>query len=220
VTGSFDDAISECSRVLKVRGRVLPSTLSDARLWAEKAGGEQMAGETRIGASEGPCRRVWLDPVPDAYPPAVRAIRRADMVVLGPGSLFTSVLPHLAVPGLAEAVASARGLRVYVCNVMTQPGETDGFDAVEHVEAILTAARGSIDEVVVHEGPLDPASAAIYAASDQVPVAADRERLEALGLRVLGGDVAEAGSLVRHDPTELAALLTRRLHEHSELTRA
>jgi uncharacterized cofD-like protein len=213
VTGSFDRAVQECSAVLKVRGRVLPSTLEQIRLWAERADGEAVCGETRIAAGQGPCRRVWLDPEPAAHPPALEAIRDADLVLLGPGSLFTSVLPHLAVPELAEALASARGRRAYVCNVMTQPGETDGFDAADHLERVLEAVPGGVDTVVVHEGPLDAEAAAAYAAQGQEPVAADHERLRGLGARVVAGDLAEAGRVVRHSPEALAAVLLELVRE-------
>ena len=207
VTGSFDRAVQECGAVLKVRGRVLPSTLEQIRLWAERLDGEAVCGETRIAAGQGPCRRVWLDPEPAAHPPALEAIRDADLVLLGPGSLFTSVLPHLAVPELAQAVASTRAQRAYVCNVMTQPGETDGFDAADHLERVLEAMPGGVDMVVVHDGPLDPAAAAAYAAQGQEPVIADHDRLRALGARVVAGDLAEAGRVVRHSPEALAAVL-------------
>lgn len=207
VTGNFDLAIQECSRVLKIRGRVLPSTLAQISLWAERADGTRVHGESAITSGEGPCRRVWLEPQPAAHPPALEAIADADLVLLGPGSLFTSVLPHLAVPELVDAIGAARGLRAYVCNVMTQPGETDGFDAADHLERVLEAAHGSVDLVLVHEGPLDPAAAAAYAAQGQVPVRADRERLRALGVRVLARDLAEEGRMVRHSPEALAGAL-------------
>ena len=207
VTGGFDLAVQECSRVLKIRGRVLPSTLEQIRLWAERADGQAVCGETRIAAGDGPCRRVWLEPQPTAHPPALEAIARADLVLLGPGSLFTSVLPHLAVPELAEALAAAPGRRAYVCNVMTQPGETDGFDAADHLERVLEAVPGGVDLVLVHEGPLDADAAAAYAAQGQEPVNADRGRLEKMGVGVVGGDLAEAGTVVRHSSEALAAVL-------------
>jgi uncharacterized cofD-like protein len=207
VTGGFDVAIQECSRVLKIRGRVLPSTLEQIRLWAERADGRAVCGENRISAGDGPCRRVWLEPEPTAHPPALEAIADADLVLLGPGSLFTSVLPHLAVPQLAEALAAAPGRRAYVCNVMTQPGETDGFDAADHLERVLEAVPGGVDLVLVHEGPLDADAAAAYAAQGQEPVNADRGRLEAMGVGVVGGDLAEAGTVVRHSSEALAAVL-------------
>ena len=213
VTGSFDHAVRECSRVLKIRGEVLPSTLAQIRLWAERVDGEVVSGETRIAGGTGPCRRVWLDPKPPAHPPAVEAVRRADLVLLGPGSLFTSVLPHLAIPELAQAVAETDALRVYVCNVMTQPGETDGFDAADHAERVLEAIPGGLDVVVVHDGPLDPAAAATYLAQDQEPVDPAIDRLEALGVRVVAADLAEAGTVVRHAPDALARVLLELAHE-------
>ncbi len=117
------------------------------------------------------------------------------------------MLPHLAVPELAEAVAGAPGRRAYICNVMTQPGETDGFDAVDHLERVLEAVPGGVDTIVVHEGPLDPEGAAAYAAQGQEPVAVDHARLQALGIRVVAGDLAEAGRVVRHSPEALAPVL-------------
>ena len=139
------------------------------------------------------------------HPPAITAINEADLLLLGPGSLFTSVLPHLSVPRLARAVIGCSAQRVYVCNVMTQPGETDGFTAADHLEKVLDAAPGGVDVIVVHEGPLDPAATAAYAAQGQEPVRVDHERLEAMGVRVVGADLAEEGRVVRHSPEALAA---------------
>lgn len=207
VTGSFDMAVRECGRVLKIRGDVLPSTLTQIRLWAERADGEVVCGETRIAAGSGPCRRVWLDPLPAAHAPALRALDRADVILLGPGSLFTSVLPHLAVPELAAAVSQSGALRVYVCNVMTQPGETDHYSAADHLERVLEAAPGSVDVVVVHRGALDPAAVASYGAQGQHPVPVDLDRLADLGVRVVAADVAEVGRAVRHAPQALARVL-------------
>ena len=128
-------------------------------------------------------------------------------MLLGPGSLFTSVLPHLAVPELARAVAGAPGLRAYVCNMMTQPGETDGFGAVDHVRTVLEAVPGGVDVAVVHEGPLDPEGVAAYAAQGQEPVGADRAELARMGVRVVSGDLAEPGRVVRHSSDALGALM-------------
>jgi uncharacterized cofD-like protein len=207
VTGNFDLAIQECSRVLKIRGRVLPSTLAQIRLWAEREDGSHVSGETRIAAGPGACRRVWLEPEPAAYPPAVAAIEDADLVLLGPGSLFTSVLPHLAVPEIARALAASEAPRAYICNVMTQPGETDGFDAADHLARVLDAAPAGVDLVLVHEGPLDPAAIAAYARLGQEPVHADHERLHGMGVRVIAGPFAEEGAVVRHAPAALATAL-------------
>jgi uncharacterized cofD-like protein len=207
VTGDFDLAVQECSRVLKIRGAVVPSTLDQVRLWAERVDGTVVCGETNIAAGFSPCQRVWFDPAPEAYLSAVQALGRADVIVLGPGSLFTSVLPHLAVPDIARAVQDAHGLRVYVCNVMTQPGETDGFDAVDHISRVLAVIPGGIDVVVLHEGSFDPAAVAAYAAMGQVPVEIDRARLAGLGVRVVTAPLADAGGVVRHSPQALANVL-------------
>jgi uncharacterized cofD-like protein len=215
VTGNFDLAIQECSRVLKIRGRVLPSTLDQISLWAERADGSLVSGETRIAAGPGACRRVWLDPSPVAHEQAVRAIEEADMVLLGPGSLFTSVLPHLAVPAIADAIARSTASRAYICNVMTQPGETDGFDAADHLARVLDAAPGSVDHVLVHEGALDPVATAEYARLGQEPVHADREHLARLGVRVVAGHFAEEGTPVRHSPQALAAALMDLVRENA-----
>src|SRR5450631_4033900 len=207
VTGDFDLAIQECSRVLKIRGAVVPSTLRQVRLWAERIDGTVVCGETNIAAGFAACQRVWFDPAPEAYPPAIAALQRADVIVLGPGSLFTSVLAHLAVPEIAQAVRESRGLRVYVCNVMTQPGETDGFCAGDHIGRVLDAVPGGVDVVVLHEGDFDPQAIAAYASMGQVPVEIDRARVEALGVRVVTAPLADAGRVVRHSPQALASVL-------------
>lgn len=207
VTGSFDEAVREASRVLKVNGRVIPGTLEHVRLWAEREDGSEACGETLIASGVGACRRVWLDPEPAAHPDALAAIADADLVLLGPGSLFTSVLPHLAVGEIAEAVSQATGLRVYVCNIMTQPGETDGLDALAHLDRVLEMAPGGVDVVVVHDGRLEPAALATYAAQGQEPVAIDIVALETRGVRVVAADIAEDDHAVRHAPEALGDLL-------------
>ncbi|MDA2953775.1 MAG: uridine diphosphate-N-acetylglucosamine-binding protein YvcK, partial [Actinomycetota bacterium] len=207
VTGSFDEAVRECSRVLKVNGRVIPGTLQHVRLWAEREDGSESCGETLIASGRGACRRVWLDPEPSAHSDALAAIADADLVLLGPGSLFTSVLPHLAVREIADAVRGAQGLRVYVCNIMTQPGETDGKDAVHHLDRVLEMIPGGVDVVVVHAGALDGASVAHYGAQGQQPVVVDVGALAERGVRVVTADVAESDRVVRHEPERLADVL-------------
>jgi uncharacterized cofD-like protein len=208
VAGGFDLAVEESSRVLKIHGRVLPSTLAQVRLWAQRMDGSRVRGESEITGGGGPCRRVWLEPLqPPAHTPALEAVAQADLVTLGPGSLFTSVLPHLAVRDIAGAIAAAPGMRAYICNVMTQPGETDGYDAAEHLARVLEAIPGGVDVVVVHDGPLDPAAVAAYGAEGQEPVRVDPAALDALGVRVLAADLAERGQAVRHAPDALGAAL-------------
>lgn len=141
VTGSFERALLESSRVLNIRGQVLPATLKDVTLVGELVGEDRavsvVAGESKITAAPGAIQRVYLQPedVP-AYPGAIRAILDADLIVLGPGSLYTSLMPNLLVPDLAAAIRASRALRVYVCNVATQPGETDGYSVQDHVAVL------------------------------------------------------------------------------------
>jgi len=217
VTGSFDEAVREASRVLKVNGRVIPGACEHVRLWAERADGSEACGETLIASGVGACRRVWLDPEPAAHPDALAAIADADLILLGPGSLFTSVLPHLAVGGVAEAVQSAQGLRVYVCNIMTQPGETDGLDAATHLDRVLEMVPGGVDVVVVHDGALEPSAIAHYRAQGQEPVVADIPALTARGVRVVAADIAEDDQVVRHAPEALADVLEPLAREGAEM---
>ncbi len=166
LTGSFEEAVAESGRVLSVHGRVLPSTLRQVHLAAEVAlphepVSVQVVGESRIPAVAGRIRRVWLEPEqPPAFPAAIRAILTADMVVVGPGSLYTSILPNLLVPDIAAALRATRALRVFVCNVATQPGETDGFSCQDHLAVVADhVGRGLFDLVLVNnafEGALPP----------------------------------------------------------------
>ena len=141
VTGSFDEALLAAERVLAMEGRVLPSTLEDVALVADietKTGMQQVVGESAIPKLNGRIRKVSLQPGNvRAYPPALKAIFQADLVVMGPGSLYTSILPNLLVPDLAEALRHARGLKVYICNLATQPGETDNYNVADHVATLL-----------------------------------------------------------------------------------
>src|SRR6266508_496238 len=137
ITGNFEEAIRESSRVLAVRGQILPSTLENVTLCAELVDQHHVEGESKISESTQPIRRVYLQPErPQAYPDAVKAILEADIVIVGPGSLYTSVLPNMLVEGVAKALLSTDALKVYVCNVATQRGETDGFRAQDHVAAL------------------------------------------------------------------------------------
>lgn len=142
ITGSFEEAVAESGRVLAVHGRVLPSTLIDVKLQADvvlpHSGSEvRIEGESRIPNAPGSIRRVWLEPGnPPAYPEAIQAILAADLIVIGPGSLYTSILPNLLVADLVEAIRASRALKIYVCNVATQPGETDGYSVGDHLRAL------------------------------------------------------------------------------------
>lgn len=161
LTGSFEEAVAESGRVLSVYGRVLPSTLHDVQLVADKTlphiGGEvRVHGESEIPKIRGKVRRVWLEPNnPPAFPKAIQAILKADMVVIAPGSLFTSILPNLLVPDISAAIRSSQAFKVFICNVATQQGETDGYDCFDHIEAIDTHIGDDLFDLVIANTDLD-----------------------------------------------------------------
>ncbi len=211
ITGDFEQAVREMSKVLAIRGRVLPSTLSHVNLLAEMEDGTCVEGETAIVAYPARIRRMHLKPPdPPAPPEAVEAIRQADVVVLGPGSLFTSVIPNLLVPAIADALQATDAIRIYVCNVMTQPGETDNFTASDHVRAIEAhVGRRVFDYVLVNTRMPSPEMLERYRASGQEMVVPDVDRIRAMGYRVVTGDFISESDFVRHDPTRLAEAILR-----------
>jgi uncharacterized cofD-like protein len=215
ITGKFDTAIKESSRVLNIKGLVLPATLTNVRLGATLANGTTILGETNISASTQPIVQLFLDP-PDADPPAevISAIREADAIILGPGSLYTSILPNLLVRRIVREIEAASCAKIYVCNVMTQPGETDSFTASQHVRTLLEHAGARICEyVIVNEQPPQRLLEA-YAEEGQIPVEADRAAIEALGLRVVGANVISETQTVRHDPKKLVEVLIKVIDEY------
>ena len=155
ITGSFEDAIAESGRVLSVSGRVLPSTLHDVRLVADVmlpylVSEVRVEGESQIPESTGKVRRVWLEPIgPPAYPQAIQAILSADLIITGPGSLFTSILPNLLVPDIADAIRASKALKLYVCNVATEPGETDQYSCQDHIRALENHAGGGLFDIAI-----------------------------------------------------------------------
>lgn len=206
ITGDFEQAIKESSKVLAVRGQVLPSTLHNVVLRARLADGREIAGESDIPLARGAVRRVYLDPAdPPALPEALAALEAAEVIVLGPGSLYTSVIPNLLVKGVAEAIRRSQAVKVYVCNVMTQPGETDGYTVSDHVRAILDhAGPGLIDCVLVNTLPVPAHLRRKYEEQGAEPVTYDAERLAELGVTPIPGELASLTDLVRHEPEELA----------------
>jgi len=158
ITGSIEEAVAESGRVLAVYGRVLPSTLNNVQLVADvmlphMVSELRIEGESQIPKSNGKVRRVWLEPNnPPAFPDAIKAILSADLILIGPGSLYTSILPNLLVPDFSEAIRASRAHTFYICNVATQPGETDGFTCGDHIQAIEEHAdEGLFDVVVINE---------------------------------------------------------------------
>ena len=155
ITGSFEEAIVESARVLAVQGRVLPSTLMDVHLAAdievpEKEARVKVRGESKIPMAAGQVKRIWLEPSnPPAYPPAIQAILSADLLIIGPGSLFTSILPNLLVPDIVEAIKASKALKFYICNLATQPGETDGYSSGDHVYTIEKHVGGRLFDLIL-----------------------------------------------------------------------
>jgi uncharacterized cofD-like protein len=214
VTGNFDQAIKGAGRVLNIKGRVLPSTLSNVKLGAELADGTVILGETNISGSHQPITRLFLDPAQAEPPAEVReAIREADAIVLGPGSLYTSILPNLLVHDITQEIAAANCVKMYVCNVMTQLGETDAFTASQHVRALLHHAGKRIcDYVVINQQPPRRLLEA-YAEEGQTPVQSDAEAIKAMGLRVVGANVISETETVRHDSKRLADVLIKTIDD-------
>jgi uncharacterized cofD-like protein len=206
IAGDFQTAILEASKVLKVRGQVLPSTLRQVVLHAELQDGTVISGESRIPQAGAPIRRVFLTPGECApVPEALEAIAAADLVLLGPGSLYTSVLPILLVGEIATALRRTSAVICYLCNIMTQPGETSGFKASDHLRAIYEhAGQGWIDYVLVNTRRITPAKQERYAQQGAVPVAVDNQALYRMGVRLIRADLLEEGELVRHDPQKSA----------------
>jgi uncharacterized cofD-like protein len=208
ITGNFDRAIKESSRVLNIKGRVLPATLGIVRLCARLADGSVVEGETNISTSKQPIKQVFFDP-PYAAPlgEVVAAIREADAIVLGPGSLYTSIAPNFLVDRIAREVAASQAVKMYVCNVMTQPGETDNMTAADHVEALVQNAGARVcDYVIVNDEPPSKLLEA-YAVEGQVPVKPDIERITAMGITPVRAQVISETATVRHDPQKLAQVV-------------
>ena len=216
ITGSFDTAVLAASEVLNIRGEIYPSTLSDVRLRATLEDGTELVGEVAISGShigEEPrttarharITHLALDPA-DAEPTeaALIALGAADLIIIGPGSLYTSVLPNLVIGRLADALRKAKALRVYICNVMTQPNETDDYSAEDHLQAIVEHAGLVLDVMVMNGRKPSQAIVETYAAMNQHPVPFDLDRIRELGVTPFFGDIIAEGNYVRHDPAALA----------------
>lgn len=212
MTGDFAQAVAETARVLAIRGTVLPSTLEDIRLGAELENGEEILGQVNVNKATGIARAFLVPESPKALPGAVEAIRNAEVILIGPGSLFTSIIPNLLVPEIAAAIKASRAPKIYICNVMTQPGETQGYTAADHVRAITRhIGQGIVDTVLLNNGPIAPALLARYAKTGAEPVSLDEDALGPLGVRSCQGSFVGSGEVVRHEPDKLAAAIFKML---------
>ena len=207
ITGDFEEAVRESNRVLAVRGQVLPATGVPLNLTATLASGTHVSGQAAISRSEEPIARVAIDPVDVlANPEALERILEADLIVVGPGSLFSSVLPNLLINDIRDAIAAASGIRVYVCNVATQPGETGSFSASQHLEALADhVGEGLFDFVLLN----DNREARRPEGWLGQPVLVDVRRLEGMPVTIVEEDLVDPINAHRHDPAKLAAALMR-----------
>jgi uncharacterized cofD-like protein len=217
ITGSFEHALRETTRVLAVQGVILPSTLEDVEICAEFNDGSEVCGESRIPEVGKPVKRLYLKPEhPAAQPEAVGAILEADLIVLGPGSLYTSVVPNLLVEGIAKALIQSDGVKVYVCNVATQPGETDGYNVEAHVDALVRHLPGQVNPLDVVIAPRHPDDSPPLEPGISL-VKAGPSRLTRT--RVVVEDVVRDDLPLRHDPDKLARVLLR-VNEEERRARA
>ncbi|MEM1503020.1 YvcK family protein [Domibacillus sp. 8LH] len=212
ITGDFGHAIQEMSRVLNVRGKVLPAANQSVVLHAEMEDGTVVSGESKIPYSGKKIRRVFLTPEHiEPLPETIRSIREADMIILGPGSLYTSILPNLLVPGIGEEVCASKAKKVYICNLMTQAGETLDFTASDHVQAIYDHLNCSaMDTILVNKEPVPADIQELYKEEMAKPVVYDVERLRGLGLDAIFDDILTfENSTIRHDTAKVAEILVR-----------
>jgi uncharacterized cofD-like protein len=209
ITGDFAHAIQLASKILNVRGCIYPVTTTNATLVARMDDGSLVRGETNITASHQRIVELTLDP-PDAAPlkETLDAIERANLITVGPGSLYTSLITNLLVDGIPAALANARGVRVFICNLMTQANESLNLTASEHIERIYEHTRAPIfDCALVNTGTFSKETLARYAAEGASPIVADIERVQALGVRCIAGDFASEESVVRHAPGRVTGAL-------------
>lgn len=214
ITGDLEKAVTASSQVLAIRGTVLPATLSDVSLWAEMEDGRLIEGESNIPLAQGKIRHIGCIPAnPPALPAAIAAIAEADYIIIGPGSLYTSIIPNLLVPEIAEAISKSKVPRIYVCNIMTQPGETEDYTVADHIKAIDDICHGKLfDAVLVHRKTPSPELLQRYAEENSYPVYVDRDVINQLGRRVVIANIMdEKNSInsIRHDSNQLARVLLR-----------
>ena len=215
VVGDVEQALQESSKVLKVRGQVFPSSTEPIRLVAEMTDGTVVEGESQIPLVNKSIKRLSIRPE-QATPvkAALAAIYDADACILGPGSLYTSILPNLLVNGIADALRQSQAVKIYICNVMTQPGETDGYSASRHVQAIFDhVGPGVIDYVVVNVQGIAPSLRQLYGEQGAVPVEADVEQLQAMSVKVVEANLISETNLVRHDPVKLSRTIMTMVYQ-------
>ena len=224
ISGSFDEAVHRMGEVLAITGRVLPVTNQSVHLEAEFVNGSRVLGESKIfyAKKRNDCRirQVRLVPEhPKPLPESIEAIAQADLILLGPGSLYTSIIPNLLVDGVAEAIAKSRALKILVMNIMTQDGESDGYTGADHVRALLHhGAPGIIDVCIANNAVIGEAILAPYRQEGVEPLRLEREEIEAMGIQVEEYPMATGERYIRHDTYALASAIME-VYRRSRLTR-
>ncbi|GGO05116.1 gluconeogenesis factor YvcK family protein [Saccharibacillus kuerlensis] len=211
ISGDFVTAVRELGRVFAVRGRVYPAAKEGIILHAEMEDGTIVTGESNIPEYGGKIKRIFLEPAEvEALPEAVLAIQRADAILLGPGSLYTSLLPNLLVPQLAEAVVASSAVKMYICNVMTQPGETDGFSVGDHLQAVYDHVGSHLfDYVLVNSGHIPETVQKRYAEEGAAPVRLDLEEFACRHCTIIADTFVKYGTYLRHDTEKLSEHINR-----------
>ena len=224
ITGGPVEAIREAGRLLHIQGRVLPVTLESTRLVAQLADGTLIRGETNIDVRtvkpDTPIQRIYLDPEPEIHQETQEAILAADVIVIGPGDLYSSVLPNLLVKGVPQAIQKSGAIKVYVCNLMTKHGETDGFRAPDFLAEVLhyLGPGTSIDHILLNDAALQEEQLERYAQEGSFPVAIDLQGCRQLAKDVVTAPLAAHGTLVRHDPELLARQILKIVKVRSPLS--
>lgn len=211
IAGDFDQAVKQTSKILAIKGRVIPATLTSVTLCAEMEDGGLVKGESSISHDERKIKRVYIEP-PRCEPPAeaLEAISDADLIILGPGSLYTSVIPNLLIQGIPEAIGKSRAVTLYACNVMTQPGETDGYSASDHLTALKKhAANLKVDYCLVNDEVPSPTLRKKYKLEGAEPVEPDVIKIEEMGTRPITAALISETDLVRHNSEKLAERIIR-----------
>jgi uncharacterized cofD-like protein len=224
ITGNFLDAIKVISEVLAIKGRIFPSTMENASLLAELVDGRVIEGESKITGARSRIKNLWLSQKCHPLPETLEAIREANIITIGPGSLFTSIIPNLLVDGIVEAICKSAALKIYICNIMTQPGETEGFGGEDHLRTLFAySPRLKFDYVLVNSAPISADLREKYLADGSVQVefksetaisfapnseiVVNIEEHSAHRFQIIRGDLLNESGLVRHDPHKLARMI-------------
>lgn len=219
ISGSFEQSIKEVSKVLAIRGRVLPSTLTDIVLSAQLEDGSTLVGESKISKSEKSITNIFIEPAnAQALPEALDALKEADIIILGPGSLYTSIIPNLLIEGITEAIRESNAIKVYVANLMTQPGETLGFSVGQHLEKLVKfGGPGIMDYCIVNDGKIPSKYEEQYQRDGAESLVIDKTIITNLGVKIISADlVNDSGEYLRHNTYFLAKIILKLFLESNE----